>query len=53
MMLIPPSLRRQLHFLFPLLDKAQVLSKKIFSDKGSTTSSATSSGKKDNKIENI
>ena len=54
MILVPASLRRLLDFfLFPLLAKAQVLSKKLFSDKGSTTSSATSSGKKGNKIENI
>ena len=53
MMLVPASLGRQLRFLFPLFAKAQVLSKKLFSDKRSTTSSATSSGKKGNKIENI
>ena len=53
MMLVQASSRRLLHFLFPLLAKAQVLSKELFSDKGSTTSSATCSGKKGNKIENI
>ena len=52
MMLVPASLRCQLHFLFPLLTKAQVLSKEIFSDKGLTTSSSTSSDK-GSKIENI
>ena len=49
MMLVPAFLRRQLHFLFPLLAKAS----ELFFDKGSTTSSATNSGKKGNKIENI
>ena len=52
-MLVPASSRRLLHFLFPLLVNAQVLSKELFSDKGSTTRSATSSNKKGNKIENI
>ena len=53
MMLVPASLRCQLRFSFPLFAKAQILPKKLFSDKGSTTSSATSSGKKGSKIENI